>query len=230
VFEKLAQFEMQTSELKGMKQGRLKIAAISPINYLTARLLNPFCHRYPGIHISLDVLNSEQMLKQLAENTNDLYLMSDPPANAGFHSQPFIENPLVVIAPQHHPLANQRNLTIDQLRGESFVMREPGSATRHAVQTWLNQHDVPVRVQFEVGNNEAIKQMVIYGLGISIVSHHAIVSEVANGQLVVLDIQGFPISRRWYAVYPSSKQLSIVARTFLQFLEGEVNDATVLAA
>jgi DNA-binding transcriptional LysR family regulator len=213
-----------------MNQGHLKIAAISPINTWIARLLNPFCQQYPGINVSLDLMNSKRILQRLSQNQDDLYLTSEPFIESGICSQPFVQNPLVVVAPPQHPLANQRHLSIASLEGEAFIMREVGSATRQAVQTVLNQHEVSVRVQLEVGNNEAIKQMVMYGLGISVLSRHIVATEVTNGQLSILDVQGFPINRNWYVVYPLSKPLSIVASTFLQFLEQEANDEARLTA
>ena len=109
-------------------------------------------------------------------------------------------------------------------------MREIGSATRRAVKTLLDQHGVCVRVQLEVGNNEAIKQMVMFGLGMSVLSYHMVRREVENGQLVLLNVEGFPIHRSWYAVYPLSKQLSIVSSTFLQYLKNEVKNIPLLAA
>jgi LysR family transcriptional regulator, low CO2-responsive transcriptional regulator len=142
----------------------------------------------------------------------------------------FLASPLVVVAPTHHPLATQAKIPIAQLAGKSFVMREVGSATRQAVQTLLDQNAVKVRVQFEVGNNEAIKQMIMHGLGISVLSYHMVADEVANGQLAILDVEGFPIKRSWYVVYPLSKPLPIVASTFLQFLEQEVIELTAIAA
>ncbi|MBD1909109.1 MULTISPECIES: LysR family transcriptional regulator [unclassified Leptolyngbya] len=230
MFEKIAEFEMRIADLKGLSQGHLKIATISPINTFVSRLLSPFCQRYPGIEISVDLMNSEQIFNQLAENTHDLYLMCEPPEEPGIYSQSFVDNPLVVVAPPYHRLATQAHIPISQMEGEQFVMREIGSATRRAVKALLDQHGVSVRVQLEVGNNEAIKQMVMYGLGISVLSYHMVMNEVANGQLVLLNVEGFPINRNWYAVYPLSKQLSVVASTFLQYLKSEVKSFPVLAA
>ncbi|MCU0549829.1 MAG: LysR family transcriptional regulator [Leptolyngbya sp. Prado105] len=226
----LSQFEMRIADLKGMQQGHLRIAAISPINTLVSRLLNPFCDRYPGINVSLDIMNSEQILRRLSENRDDLYLTCEPLNNPGVCSQPFVQNPLVVVAHPSHPMAVQSHLSIECLRGEAVIMREIGSATRQSVQSVLDQHKVSVRVQFEVGNNEAIKQMVMLGMGISVLSRHMVDDEVANGQLAILNVEGFPIHRNWYVIYASGKKLSIVANTFLQFLSHSIHDSAALAA
>jgi LysR family transcriptional regulator, low CO2-responsive transcriptional regulator len=230
VFEQLAQFQHQVQALQQVKQGHLKIAAISPINSFITRLLHPFYHQYPGTRISVEILNSQQILQQLSNNAADLYLMSQPPAQPGLHSRPFLKNPLVVVAPIAHPLAAQRRIPIAALNGENLIMREVGSATRHAVQSLLDAHQVKVKVRLEVGNNEAIKQMVRHGLGISVLSYPMVAAEVEKGQLAVLDVAGFPIERSWYTVYPASKQLPIIATTFLEFLEREANTLPVLAA
>jgi LysR family transcriptional regulator, low CO2-responsive transcriptional regulator len=94
VFEQLNQLETRIADLKGMNQGRLRIAAISPINTFIARLLNPFCDRYPGINVSLDLMNSQRILQRLSDHRDDLYLTSEPLLEPGFYSQPLVENPL----------------------------------------------------------------------------------------------------------------------------------------
>lgn len=219
IFERLAQLESKVSNLKGMQAGQLRLAAISPINYFATRLLGLFCQLYPGIDVSLEVVNHEHLLDRLWNNLDDLYFMSQPPRDLPVHCQPFIENPLVIVAPSNHPLAQVKQIPITQLNGEQFIMREPGSATREAVEQRFKEHEVAVRVQLEMGNSEMIKQSVMCGLGISVLSAHMIASEVAKGQLVILDVAGFPIRRDWYVVYPTGKNLSIVTSTFFQFLE-----------
>lgn len=129
-----------------------------------------------------------------------------------------MDNPLVVVAPRNHPLARERNIPIDCLDDEPFIMRESGSGTRQAVQQLFSKHKISVKVRLELGSNEAIKQAIAGGLGISVLSQHTLAGEGTNSELAVLDIQGFPIKCRWYVAHLAGKQLSVISETFLDYL------------
>ena len=218
IFNGLEQFEMSVANLKGMKQGQLKLAVITTAKYFVPRLLGPFCKRYPGIDISLKVTNHQQLQKSMAENEDDLYIISQTPSQPDLEVHPFLENPLIVLAPTSHPLARKKNVPIEMLNNEPFIMREEGSGTRTAVEELFNQRDVKVKVRLELGSNEAIKQAIAGGLGISVLSQHTIISEGTTGEFAILDVQGFPIERHWYVASLAGKQMSVVAETFMQFL------------
>ncbi|WP_315791346.1 LysR family transcriptional regulator [Fischerella sp. JS2] len=216
IFETIAQFEMKVADLKGLKQGQLRLAVITTAKYFIPRLLGPFCQLYPGIDISLKVTNHEGILERMTNNMDDLYIMSQIPEHLDISYQQFLENPLVVLAPINHPLAKEKNIPIQRLADEPFIMREPGSGTRRAVQKLFDQHGVSVKVKLELGSNEAIKHAIAGGLGISVLSRHTLLPD--TGDLTILDVEHFPIKRDWYMVYPSGKQLSIVARTYFEYL------------
>jgi len=226
IFENLDQFEMTVADLKGLKQGRLRLAVITTAKYFVPRLLGPFCQRYPGIDISLQVTNHEYILNRLSENLDDLYVMSQLPENVEITCKPILENPLVVVARVDHPLAQEKNISLERLAAEPFIMREPGSGARKAVQNLFDEHKILLKVRLDLGSNEAIKQAIAGGLGISILSAHTLALEGSSSQLTILDVEKFPIERYWYAVYPSGKQLSIVARTFLEYLLTEGKEIT----
>ncbi|HEY9669952.1 MAG TPA: LysR substrate-binding domain-containing protein [Waterburya sp.] len=221
IFERLDEFEMTVADLKGLKQGRLRLGVITTAKYFVPRLLGPFCKRYPGIDVSLQVTNHEHILNRLSENLDDLYVMSQLPDTIDITYEPVLENPLVVLAPAAHPLAREKNISLEQIAAEPFIMREPGSGTRKAVQALFDEHKLALKVQLDLGSNEAIKQAIAGGLGISVLSLHTLALEGPQSQLSVLDVEHFPIERYWYAVYPNGKQLSIVARTFLDYLLSE---------
>jgi DNA-binding transcriptional LysR family regulator len=224
VFEGLEQFEMAIADIKGMKQGQLRIAVITTAKYFVPRLLGPFCQRFPGIDISLKVTNHQNIQERMANNEDDLYIISQTPEQPDLTIHPFLENPLMVIAPKNHPLVGKKNIPIEALNGEQFIMREPGSGTRQAVQTLFEKHDIDVKVRLELGSNEAIKQAIAGGLGISVLSVHPIISEGTTGEFALLDIEGFPIERHWYVAHLAGKQLSVVADTFLKYLLEESRD------
>ncbi len=218
VFERLDNFEMKIADLKGTKQGKLRLAVITTAKYFIPRILGAFCEEYPGIDVSLDVTNHQKMQRQMLENEHDLYILSQPPEEVDLYSQPFLENPLVVVARYDHPLAKQENIPIQLLQDQPFIMREEGSGTRAAVEELFARHRIQVGVRLELGSNEAIKQAIAGGLGISVLSKHTLISQIPNPELVILDVQHFPIRRRWYVAYLSGKRLSIIAQTFLDYL------------
>ena len=220
ISERLSQLEMTLAERKGLKQGNLRLAITTTAKYLVPRLLGPFRQRYPGIKIFLKVTNRQRLLERLNENLDDLYVLGQPPENLNISLRPFLENPLVVIAPNNHPLTQEKNIPLQRLAQEPFIMREPGSSTRMAVERFFTQNRVPINVEMEIGSNEAIKQVIAGGLGVSILSVYTLALE-GKGPLTILDVEGFPLHLHWYVIYPAGKQLSVVARTFLEYLLDE---------
>ena len=116
-------------DMKGVHRGRLTISVASTANYFATRLLAAFSRRFEGISFSLDVTNRESLLRQLDTNERDLVIMGKPPEELGLDAEPFMENPLVVIAPPDHPLVGKKNIPLERLQDESFVVREHGSGT-----------------------------------------------------------------------------------------------------
>lgn len=219
IFERFERFEMVTSNMKGMKAGKLRLAVVTTAKYFAPRLLGMFCRQYPGIDVSLKVTNREHILERLVNNQDDLYILGQPPKEIDVIAETFLENPLVVLASVNHPLANEKEITLKRIAKESFLSRELGSGTRIATERFFAGHDLKPNIRMELGSNEAIKQAIIGGLGISILSRHTLALDMPTGQLVVLDVQGLPISRHWYYAYPAGKQLSIVAQVFLEYLQ-----------
>ncbi|MHB8413837.1 MAG: LysR substrate-binding domain-containing protein [Acidiferrobacteraceae bacterium] len=218
IFDHFQRFEMAVADMKGLKQGSLKLAVVTTAHYFAPRLLGAFCHLYPGIEVSLEVSNRERMLERLADNQDDLYILGQPPEGIVVESRPFLENPLVALAPLTHVLARARHIPLKRLAQEPFLLREPGSGTRIATERLFAQHRVKMKVRMELGSNEAIKQAVAAGLGVSVLSRHTLPPDGNTGPLAVLDVEYFPIIRQWYVVHPRGKQLSVVARTFKDYL------------
>jgi LysR family transcriptional regulator, low CO2-responsive transcriptional regulator len=219
IFERLDQFEMTVSDLQGLQRGQLRLSVITTAKYVIPRLLGPFCQQYPGIDVALIVTNHEHILERLRDNLDDLYIPSQIPDNMDVHCHPFLENPLVVLASRKHPLAGEAHIPIERLNNEPFIMREPGSGTRQAVEQLFEAHNISIKVRLELGSNEAIKQAVAGGLGISVLSRHCMALEGEGGHIALLDVEHFPIQRHWNIVHPKGKNLSVVARTFFKYLQ-----------
>jgi LysR family transcriptional regulator, low CO2-responsive transcriptional regulator len=218
VFEQLDNFEMKVADLKGAKRGKLRLAVVTTAKYFVPRILGSFCQHYPDIDISLQVTNHQKLIQRMWENQDDLYILSQPPEDIDLCSQAVLDNPLVVVARRDHPFANQKNIPIQRLQHEPFIMRESGSGTRQAVEELFEKRRVSVNVRLELGSNEAIKQAIAGGLGISVLSEHTLMPEGTTGELVALDVRDFPIARSWYVAYLAGKHLSVIAEAFLQYL------------
>lgn len=221
IFDGLSRFEMLMSDMKGVKAGKLRLSVITTAKYFVPRLLGLFCQRYPGIDVSLKVDNRERLLQRMTDNLDDLYVLGQPPEHMDVELKPFLENPMVVLAARTHPLAGLKNIPPQRLTEEPFLMREPGSGTRLATEKFFAERGLKLKVRMELGSNEAIKQAVAGGLGIAVLSAHTLALERSADDLVMLDVKGFPIRRHWYLAYSKDKQLSVVAKVFLEFLQEE---------
>lgn len=216
--QSLREMEEVLESLKGVSRGSLRIAVASTVNYFAPRLMAIFQQRHPGIGLRLDVTNRESLVQMLDSNTVDLVLMGVPPRNVEVEAEAFMDNPLVVIAPPDHPLAGERAIPLARLAEEVFVMREEGSGTRQAMERFFSERGQTIRYGMQMTRNEAVKQAVRSGLGLSVVSLHTIELELETGRLVILDVEGFPDRRQWYLVYRRGKRLSPAAGAFRDFV------------
>lgn len=218
VFDALLSLEMKIGDLKGMKRGRLRIVGITMAKYLVPELLGEFSHLYPGIKLSLKVTNRERVISRMAKNKDDLYIlgqMSDYKVDIEMHD--FSPNPLVVLAPRDHPLVGKKKIKLKDIAKEPFILREPGSGIRDAMMRVFEKKGLKPNIQMELGSNEAIKHAIVGGLGVSVLSLHSLTLDAENSPVSILDVEGFPIIRQWYIAYPKGKELSSIARTFLEF-------------
>lgn len=205
-------------QLKGVQSGRLEITVATTANAFATRMLAMFKQQHEGVTISLDVTNRERLLRQLAENEKDIAIMGKPPESDELVTEPFADNPLVVVAAPDHPLAKKKNIPLYTLRDQAFVVREKGSGTRIAMERFFNEHSIQISTSLEMNENEAIKQAVQAGMGLGIVSMHTLELELETGRLVILDVEDFPIMRHWYLVHLAGKRLPPVAHAFKEFV------------
>ena len=215
---RMERLSQDLAALRGIKKGSLKIAILTTVKYTVPKLLGGFCAEYPGIEVAMFVGNRETLLQRLASNQDDLYIMGQPPEQMDVVSEDFAVNPLVLVAPPRHPLVGQRRVAPHRLANEPFILREPGSGTRLTTERFFAAHGITLRNRLEVGSNEAIKQTVAGGLGLAVLSATTVVSELALKELVLLEVQGFPLIRHWHVVYPKGKKLSAAAAAFKAWL------------
>jgi len=211
VFRALSNMELSLSELRGAACGRLDLAVPSTAHYFSARLLDAFLERHPGVDASLQVCD------RLALNDHDLCMVVEPPEEREVVAQAVVPNPLVVLARADHPLARESDIAFERLAAEPFLMRETGSATRRIALRLFARHGFAPRIRMELGSDEALREAILAGLGISILPRYALGMDSALRRLVCLDVVGFPLESHWHFVYPVGRRLTGVARAFMDF-------------
>ncbi len=228
IVDEWSAFGQRIDAMKGLKRGRLRVAVVSTAKYFVPRLLGGFCNRHPEIEIAFEVLNRDGIVQRLRDNRDDLYIMSMPPADIEVEQRVFLPNPLVVIAPVDHPLAaasrKSAKIQLRQLAKERFILREQGSGTRLACDAHFRQQDFQPQVRLELGSNEAIKQAVAAGMGLAVLSQHALGGHTVDQSLNILNVKSFPIHSNWYLVHLHGKRLSPTALAFLEFLHAHTKD------
>lgn len=212
-----ARFDSAIGALWGMHSGRLRVALVTTAKYFLPRMLGAFCRRYPHIDVQLEITNRAGVVARMRGNEDDLYIMSLPPTDMDIVVRPFLDNPLVVIAPLGHPAADRR-CTLDELAGESFLLREPGSGSRAAIDRHLQKLEKSLQVRLTVASNEAIRDLVASGLGLSILSRHSLAANPADDGICILDVEHFPIQQPWSIVHLKGKVLSLPAQAFMSEL------------
>lgn len=208
------------SEVRAGLRGSVDITADTTSGiYVVPAALGAFHRARPAIDITLRVENRRGVLRSLTDRTCDLAVMADPPREIDCEVAPFLLDRLVVIAALDHPLAGRRAVAAEELAGERFLVREPGSGTRSATERFFfSRIGRPVDPTMELGSTGAIKQAVAAGLGVAVVSRWAIDLELTVGRLAILNVAGFPIERGWSIVNLRARHLSAAASQARAFL------------
>ena len=221
ILVRLAETRAALETLKGVDHGRLNIAVVSTAKYFAPGLLALFCRRYDGVKLQLTVSNREEVLNRLTDNQTDLAIMGQPPDGFDGEKEAFAYHPLSVIAPPSHPLAQVKQIPLHVLMQENLIIREPGSGTRNVFERLLVTHRLKAERTLQMDSNETIKQAVMAGMGVALLSLHTIALELEAKRLVVLDVESLPVTRRWYIAHRTGKRLSPAAIAFRQFLLDE---------
>jgi len=220
---RLDDFEQTARSLRGVRHGRIRLGVVSTAKYFAPRLLAQFVKLYAGLEFKLTIHNRAEMIEQLQAYAIDLGIMGQPPEGLHFEGTPFAPNPLVALAAPSHPLSLRRGLYPEDLADQPFIVREPGSGTRSAMDRYFADHGVQVRAVMEADSNETIKQAVMAGIGMGFLSLHTVRPELAAGRIAVLDVFGLPLRRQWYVVHSRQRRLTPAAEEFLKYLLREAD-------
>jgi LysR family transcriptional regulator, low CO2-responsive transcriptional regulator len=207
-----------TSALRGGQIGHVSFGVVSTAKYFAPFLLRAFERLHPKIEINLRVGNRQDILARLADFTVDMALIGRPPQDIEVEKEEIGPHPHVVIAAPDHALAKKRRVTASSLSDQTFLVREPGSGTRMLAERILFEIGAVPRLGMEISSNETIKQAVMAGLGISMLSYHTVAHEIEEGRLAILHVEGTPVVRKWYVVRHKKKHLLPAALSLWNFV------------
>ncbi|CAD5107174.1 LysR family transcriptional regulator [Zestomonas carbonaria] len=230
IFGRLESLDMQLSDLQGSLQGQLNLAVESSAKYFVPHLFAAFKRQHPEVNLHLVVVNRAQVIKRLSDNRDDLVIMSLVPQDMALEFLPFLNNPIVAVAPPEHPLCHAARLTLKDLEPYPLLIREPGSGTRKACEEYLQQKRAHFAQTLEVASLDAQRECVSAGLGLALLPRHAVNLELAGGLLRELPVEELPLYRSWCVVHARGKRLSPVAQAFLAFIRSERAQISALAA
>ncbi len=225
ILDRLAELEGALDDRHAKVRGPLRVSVVTTAKYFMPHLLGVFLREHPDVEPRLTVTNRAKVLERLRENADDLVIMGQVPDEMDLNASRFLNNNLVVVAHPRHPFRKQkRAIPLERMVEERFLVREEGSGTRSAVDRLFAEHGLRITPYMELGSGDAIKQGVMAGIGVSVLSTLSFPLEQHSGLLAVLNVEGFPLVRPWHCVYPKGKRLSNTAQTFLDFLltRGEV--------
>ena len=204
----------------GLLAGRLNFSVVSTGKYVIPYFLSGFMNQHPGIDLSMDVTNKTIVVESLAKNEPDFALVSVLPERMEFNIVPLMLNKLFFVGSSRLELGSKpskQKLFMDQ----PLIFRENGSATRNAMEEYLEINRLEVNKRIELTSNEAVKQAVLAGLGCSIMPLIGIKNELLNGDLQIIPVKGLPIRTQWNLIWLKSKNLSPSAKAFIEYLQLE---------
>lgn len=229
LFDRLESLDMQLANLQGSLQGQLTLAVESSAQYFTPHLFAAFKRQHPEVGLQLTVVNRAQAIQRLAENRDDLVIMSLVPQDMALEFLPFLNNPIVAVTAADHPLAHMNNLTLKDLQRYVLLVREAGSGTRKACEEFFQQKRVQFSQSIEIASLGAQREAVSAGLGLALLPRHCVSLDLGAGILKELPVQELPLYRSWCLVHPRGKRLSPVAQAFSNFIRVERGEISTLA-
>lgn len=217
VMQNFADLESEIAELHGLKAGVLKLAVVTTSKYFIPHLIGPFCQLYPDVDVQLVVGNRHEIIQRLYQAEDDFCVFSHLPDDENVIAEEFLANPLVAIAADDHPISKNPNCSLATFAKETFIEREVGSGTRHAIEKFFNNVEIKTNTRMTIASNEAIKHAVMAGLGVSILSEYTLALGGRDG-LKQLKIPELPIQTHWYFARLKQKAPSLLAATFMDYL------------
>lgn len=222
ILKEVNDINYKTLAFKGQLVGQLKISVVSTGKYVMPYFLNEFVNEHPGIELNMDVTNKLKVIKSLEDNAVDFALVSTLPQHLEVKQEPLMPNTLVWVANQDFEFKFKNNLNV--LKKSPLISREYGSATRQAMETYMKTYDFPRGKRLELTSNEAVKQAVIAGLGVSLMPIIGLKNALLTDIVKVVPSKNCPITTEWNLIWLKSKKLSPVAKAYLDFIRSGKQD------
>jgi len=211
--------EDMVANLRGLQSGVLDVVMVSTAKYFVPRMLALFRHDHPGVEIRLRVAhNRDAIVDLMRQGEVELAVMGRPPTEWSTRAEPFALHPHVLVTATDHPFTRLEQVPAQALSREAFIVREEGSGTRAALQEYMHAQRLSPHIAMEMASNEAIKQAVMAGMGVSLLSLHTLGLELAHGLIATPEVEGLPLMRRWHVVNTLGRTLSPAAEAFRYFM------------
>jgi LysR family transcriptional regulator, low CO2-responsive transcriptional regulator len=219
VLSEMRDVEDLVARFRGLQTGPLDVGMVSTAEYFLPRLLAQFHQEHPGVEIRLQAANNrEQIVALMQQGDIELAIMGRPPQGWPTRAEPFALHPHVLVTSIDHPFTRMELVPARALSDQGFIVREPKSGTRAALDEYMHAHQMTPRVAMQMSSNEAIKQAVMAGMGVSLLSLHTIGLELDHHLIAIPETEGLPVMRRWHVVNTLSKTLSPAAEAFRYFV------------
>ena len=213
----------KTQAFKGLLSGCLKLSVVSTGKYVMPYYLSEFMKNNSEVELEMDVTNKSKVIKSLKNNEIDFALVSVLPTDIAVESIQLMDNKLYLVGNKFIEINND-TLISKYITNLPLIYRELGSATRTSMETFLDKSNIIPNMKIQLTSNEAVKQSVIAGLGISIMPLIGLKNELENGDIKIIPVKNLPIISTWRLIWLKGKKLSPVAKAYLEFVNLQNED------
>ncbi|MFK8037125.1 MAG: LysR substrate-binding domain-containing protein [Crocinitomicaceae bacterium] len=223
ILDEVSTINYKSLSFQGELAGKLKIAIVSTAKYVMPYFLADFISKHKGVDLSMDVTNKAEVVKSLENNEIDFALVSTIPKHLKINRIQLMDNKLYLVGGKQFNSTQEyiSNKNIEQL---PLIFREKGSATRKKMEHFIASNKISTYKRMELKSNEAVKQAIIAGLGYSIMPLIGIKNELKNGDMQIISVKELPITTNWNLVWLKSKNLSSIAKSFIDNINENKDD------
>ena len=218
IFAEVDSIETKMLELKGLLGGKIRISSVSTGKYIIPYLMSDFMKLHPHVDISLEVSNRYNVLTHLQENSTDLALVSIMPDDLDLESISIAENNWYLACSFDKVETYKEAIEKGKWSKVPMILREKGSGTRTAMEKFFADLDISIESKMELATNEAVKQAVMAGLGVSVLSNFSMTPELKDKRLTIIDYPGFPIKADWRLIWLKQKKHPPAVKAFIRWL------------
>ncbi len=219
ILQEVATINYKTQSFKGLLSGKLKISVASTGKYVMPYYLKGFLKTNPDIDLMMDVTNKTRVVESLEKNEVDFSLVSVMPDKLDLEQEILLPNKLYLTSALNNGFEGTKKLQKSVFDDLPLIYREEGSGTRVVMQQYFHQAHIVPKVRFELTSNEAVKQAVMAGLGVSVQSVLSIKNELKQNEIMIVPVDGLPLIENWRLVWLKQKKMSVVAREFLKYIQ-----------